>query len=223
MWYNDLVEHITRHKMSLLAVPILQRLWNVPVEHFGTPDTVRDLFVRFPDDIDLYRPIEKDAVVCAPCDGLAKLVTSSEDSVKKNVIVRDCCDTTNYSTLLIYPLMPNAFHHFFSPVDGVCIDLAYIKGRYRMDPTHMPCENVRVLVRIETTAHGVIDLILVGALGVASVRTFISKNDRLIKGQHIGHFDVGGSSVLLGIREPTNGLSFVPGLHRARAAVFRSS
>jgi phosphatidylserine decarboxylase len=113
--------------------------------------------------------------------------------------------------------MPKDFHHVFSPVDGVCTDVRFINGRYRMDPTNRPCENVRVCISIKSAHIGKIDMTLVGALGVASVRAFISAGDRLYQGQHIGHFDVGGSAILLGFDNWEQNI--VTGFHFARASI----
>ena len=86
---SALIEHCSRAEISFLCVPLLQFAWKVPVEHFECPLTVRDLFVRYPDDIESYRPLDQRDVLCAPCDGLARAIDSRQTHVKRGVDVDD--------------------------------------------------------------------------------------------------------------------------------------
>lgn len=194
---SALVEHCARHELSFVVVPLLHALWRVPIEHFETPTTVRDLFVRYPDDIDVFRPRETcEEYVCAPCDGTRRPLGPRDARVKRDVRVGDCIDTSAAGPGVCIALFPNDFHHVFAPFDARCSRVECKGGVRRLDPTVDWCENVRTCVELESARHGVWELVLVGALGVASVRLFVGVGDRLARGQHLGHFDVGGSAVV---------------------------
>lgn len=214
--YNNAVEAMTRHDLSSLAVPFLYWAWNIPIEHFPVPDNVRDLFVRYPDDIDVYRPVT-DESVANPCDGYVRIVTSERMRVKRGVRVDQCCRSLqSYEQVMLYALYPQDFHHVFSPIDGAVVDVQFWHGTLRLDPSVSPCSNLRVHVLIRGEI-GTVLLTLVGAIGVASIRLFCGVGTPLRKGQHMGHFDVGGSAILLALNCDTQ-----PRTRRvhARAAVF---
>lgn len=218
--YSRLVEATTRHPLSGALVPLFQLLWEIPVAHFVTPTTVRDLFVRYPDDIDAYRPTTPD-VMCRPCDGFVRIVKSGDERVKPRVRVSQCCNWQAHSLVICFALYPHHFHHVFCPGDGVCTCVRFFRGKHRLDPTVDPHTNMRAEIGMRTTSGDDVTIVMVGALGVASICLHVHVGMPVFKGMHIGYFDVGGSCVLMAL-SPRKRLGTIVDSGRARGPLFQS-
>ncbi|PLW06798.1 hypothetical protein PCANC_19780 [Puccinia coronata f. sp. avenae] len=105
--------------------------------------------------------------------------------------------------LAIFRLAPQDYHRFHSPIDGKIIDMEYIEGQYyTVNPIGIRSsidvygENVRVVVCIETEKLGKIFCVFVGAMMVGSINMSIKVGDQVKKGEDIGYFAFGGSTIL---------------------------
>ncbi len=59
------------------------------------------------------------------------------------------------------------------------------------------CENKRVVLRVATPCFGTMWVVAVGAAQVGSVRLSVAVGEAVCKGQELGWFQYGGSSVVL--------------------------
>ncbi|KAK6199276.1 phosphatidylserine decarboxylase-domain-containing protein [Scheffersomyces amazonensis] len=107
-------------------------------------------------------------------------------------------------TLGIFRLAPQDYHRFHSPVDGVIKSIKYIEGEYyTVNPMAIRSEldvfgeNIRSLIAIETEHFGTVVMVAVGAMMVGS--TVLTKNvgDKISRGEEVGYFKFGGSTILL--------------------------
>ncbi|KID85889.1 Phosphatidylserine decarboxylase [Metarhizium guizhouense ARSEF 977] len=104
----------------------------------------------------------------------------------------------------IFRLAPQDYHRFHIPVDGIMGKPITISGEYyTVNPMAIRSaldvygENVRVIVPIDSVAHGRVMVICVGAMMVGS--TVITRNagDEVKRAEELGYFKFGGSTVLL--------------------------
>jgi len=133
--------------------------------------------------------------------------------------------------LLDFLLWFTDYHHFHSPVSGKVVFVGNYAGTYNYDfdnfdpndpnrpqtstafnDTAQWYETInkhkRTVVIIENELMGLVAFIPVGFWAVGSISVFIKEGDILEKGDYIGYFDYGGSSILLAF-EPGQDLSFV--------------
>ncbi|KAG0149420.1 hypothetical protein CROQUDRAFT_74277 [Cronartium quercuum f. sp. fusiforme G11] len=110
----------------------------------------------------------------------------------------------SYWSLSIFRLAPQDYHRFHSPVDGIVEAIERIDGKYyTVNPMAIRStidvygENVRVIVVIKTEFLGTIYCVLVGAMMVGSIEVGVKVGDRLTKGDHLGYFAFGGSTILV--------------------------
>ena len=192
-----LLREIASHPLSELAVPLFQWIWRIPVEHFLTPRTMRELFVRFPVDIASYRPIDASARVSYPCDGIVTAIEASDQVVKQQTRFSDCGLTSPACISIL--LLPSMFHHVFAPVTGRVTKIRRIGGLLRLDPTVKPHTNRRVLINFIMKDGASCELAFVGAIGVGSIHLCVREGQWVCRGEHVGFFDVGGSCIVLGL------------------------
>lgn len=107
-------------------------------------------------------------------------------------------------TLGIFRLAPQDYHRFHSPVDGVIESIKHIDGEYyTVNPMAIRSEldvfgeNVRTIVTIRTKDFGNIYFIAVGAMMVGSIVLTKDTGYEILKGEELGYFKFGGSTVLL--------------------------
>ncbi|MEO1053334.1 MAG: phosphatidylserine decarboxylase [Bacteroidota bacterium] len=124
------------------------------------------------------------------------------------------------------------YHHFHAPVSGTVIDQGLYEGSYNYDfgdyhpkdhyaPT-LPTESDRVgwyndlgkhqryVWIIQTENLGLMAMIAIGFWGVGSIISGIEPGTTVEKGQYMGHFGYGGSSIVLAF-EPNLNLQFKVG------------
>ncbi|SCW02067.1 LAFE_0E13432g1_1 [Lachancea fermentati] len=104
----------------------------------------------------------------------------------------------------IFRLAPQDYHRFHCPCDGIIGKPKYISGEYyTVNPMAIRTEldvfgeNVRVVIPIESEHFGTILYIPVGAMMVGSVILTCNEGDKVERGQELGYFKFGGSTVLL--------------------------
>ncbi|EGG11740.1 uncharacterized protein MELLADRAFT_46768 [Melampsora larici-populina 98AG31] len=107
-------------------------------------------------------------------------------------------------TIGIFRLAPQDYHRFHSPLDGVVEQIEKIDGQYyTVNPMAIRStidvygENVRVIIRFQSKGFGKVYCVLVGAMMVGSIEVGVKVGDVLKKGDHLGYFAFGGSTILV--------------------------
>lgn len=170
------------------------------------------------------RPVEApedDRVVVSPADCRCTTFTSVDDATKlwikgRNFSVAKLFNG-NFNNLEnsdlykpgacsvgIFRLAPQDYHRFHSPVTGTVGKMKYIEGEYyTVNPMAIRSdldvygENVRVIVPIVTEHFGTIILVAVGAMMVGSTVITVKEGQQIKRGDEVGYFKFGGSTVLL--------------------------
>ena len=109
------------------------------------------------------------------------------------------------SALLIFRLAPNDYHRFHFPYDGEPSETTKINGAYfsvspyALQPnfTRVFCENKREYLTLSTKDKGDILLSPVGATMVGTIIETYTPNTFIIKGDEMGYFAFGGSTVVM--------------------------
>ena len=104
----------------------------------------------------------------------------------------------------VFRLAPQDYHRFHIPVDGVMGTPKTIEGEYyTVNPMAIRSaldvygENVRVLVPIDSVAHGRVMVICVGAMMVGSTVITRKPGEKVARGEELGYFKFGGSTLLV--------------------------
>lgn len=107
-------------------------------------------------------------------------------------------------SVAIFRLAPQDYHRFHSPVDGSIGKIKYIEGEYyTVNPmairSHLDVfgENVRAIIPIETKDFGTVIMVAVGAMMVGSTVLTVQDGQTVTKGDEIGYFKFGGSTIIL--------------------------
>jgi phosphatidylserine decarboxylase len=107
-------------------------------------------------------------------------------------------------SLGIFRLAPQDYHRFHIPVDGVMDEPKTIEGEYyTVNPMAIRSsldvygENVRVIVPIDSVAHGRVMVICVGAMMVGSTVITRQRGEQVKRAEELGYFKFGGSTLLL--------------------------
>lgn len=140
-------------------------------------------------------------------------------------------------TLIDILLWFTDYHHFHCPVDGKVLHVGDYAGSYNYDfdnydpedpyapkpPTEDSdrvgwyadlAKHKRMTFVIETEDIGLVAMIPVGFWGVGSIVSNIKEGDVLKKGDYMGHFGYGGSSIVLAF-EPDQDLKFLRDIKNA--------
>ncbi|MCJ1419287.1 phosphatidylserine decarboxylase [Xylographa parallela] len=104
----------------------------------------------------------------------------------------------------VFRLAPQDYHRFHIPVDGIMDEPKLIQGEYyTVNPMAVRSaldvygENIRVVVPIDSVAHGRVMVICVGAMMVGSTIITRKAGDRVGRAEELGYFKFGGSTLLL--------------------------
>jgi phosphatidylserine decarboxylase len=104
----------------------------------------------------------------------------------------------------IFRLAPQDYHRFHIPVDGVMGTPTTIEGEYyTVNPMAIRSaldvygENVRVIVPIDSVAHGRVTAICVGAMMVGSTVITRKPGENVKRAEELGYFKFGGSTIIL--------------------------
>lgn len=110
----------------------------------------------------------------------------------------------NGGALGIFRLAPQDYHRFHIPVDGTMLKPKLIAGNYyTVNPMAVRSaldvygENVRVIVPIDSVAHGRVMVICVGAMMVGSTVITRQEGEEVKRGEELGYFKFGGSTIVL--------------------------
>ncbi|KAF3932221.1 hypothetical protein ABW20_dc0110292 [Dactylellina cionopaga] len=104
----------------------------------------------------------------------------------------------------IFRLAPQDYHRFHIPVDGVMGEPKLIKGEYyTVNPMAIRSaldvygENVRIIVPIDSVAHGRVMVVCVGAMMVGSTVITAKAGSQVARGDELGYFKFGGSTLVV--------------------------
>ena len=118
---------------------------------------------------------------------------------------KDLAEKHQNDALLILRLAPNDYHRFHFPYSGKASEIKKIKGDYfSVSPyalasnfTKVFCENKREYCTLSTNDKGEIILAPVGATMVGGIIETYTPNSRVEKGDEMGYFAFGGSTVVI--------------------------
>ncbi len=108
-------------------------------------------------------------------------------------------------SLVILRLAPNDYHRYHFPIGGKVDGTTLINGvYYSVSPlalyenfTKVFCKNKRTLTSLSTEICGDVLLIPVGATMVGSINNTFKENSQVHKGDEMGYFSFGGSTIVL--------------------------
>lgn len=107
-------------------------------------------------------------------------------------------------SMLIFRLAPYDYHRFHMPVDGKIGKIVEIFGLYHsVNPLVYkrgicaPLTNKRVIIPLHIQSSVPILMIPVGALAVGKIELTCAEGDLLRKGDEVGYFEFGGSTVVV--------------------------
>ncbi|GAA6036505.1 hypothetical protein JCM8097_003538 [Rhodosporidiobolus ruineniae] len=107
-------------------------------------------------------------------------------------------------SLAIFRLAPQDYHRYHSPVDGVMGRQEYIAGQYyTVNPMAIRSaisvytENVRLVAPISSPVFGDVMNVWVGAMMVASINMTKKEGDEVKRGDDVGYFAFGGSTIVV--------------------------
>lgn len=152
-------------------------------------------------------PADSRSVVFNTLDEATKIwVKGREFSVTRllgNAYPQDAKRYVN-GALGIFRLAPQDYHRFHIPVDGILDMPKLIEGEYyTVNPMAIRSaldvysENVRIIVPIDSVAHGRVMVICVGAMMVGSTVITRKAGERVGRAEELGYFKFGGSTILL--------------------------
>ncbi|KAJ6157618.1 Phosphatidylserine decarboxylase-related protein [Penicillium chermesinum] len=164
----------------------------LPVEEFRT-------FNEF-----FYRALKPDARPCSAPDD--PRIVGREFSIERLLGDAYPEDAPRYrnGALGVFRLAPQDYHRFHIPVDGVMGEPKTIEGEYyTVNPMAIRSaldvygENVRVLVPIDSVAHGRVMIVCVGAMMVGSTVITRKAGEQVARAEELGYFKFGGSTLLV--------------------------
>ena len=152
-------------------------------------------------------PADSRSVVYDEMDDATRIWVKGRDySVEKLLGEAYPLDASRYKNgaLGIFRLAPQDYHRFHVPVDGVMGTPKLIEGEYyTVNPMAIRSaldvygDNVRVVVPIDSTAHGRVMFICIGAMMVGSTVITRKSGETVKRAEELGYFKFGGSTVLL--------------------------
>tara|TARA_A100001388_G_scaffold257429_1_gene223239 strand:- start:1230 stop:2117 length:888 start_codon:yes stop_codon:yes gene_type:complete len=161
------------------------------------------------------RPIEQEnAVAVFPADGrhlgvqdlsanLGFYVKGQKFDLPKLFQSEELAGRFRKGSLIISRLCPVDYHRFHAPVSGKISEARLINGSlFSVNPIALRkrlsvfWENKRYLCMIDSDYHGKVAQFIVGATCVGSATFTFSQNQCVKKGEELGYFSFGGSSVL---------------------------
>ncbi|KAL6451374.1 PSD2 Phosphatidylserine decarboxylase proenzyme 2 [Candida maltosa Xu316] len=149
-------------------------------------------------------PADCRCVVFDTIDEATKLwIKGTGFTVQKLIHEDQQIDIPSYS-LGIFRLAPQDYHRFHSPVEGTIESIKDIDGEYyTVNPMAIRSqldvfgENVRSIITIRTKNFQKVYMVAVGAMMVGSIVLTKELGDDIKRGEEIGYFKFGGSTVIL--------------------------
>jgi len=152
-------------------------------------------------------PADCRSVVFNRMDEATKIwVKGREFSIERllgNAYPQDAARYKN-GALGIFRLAPQDYHRFHIPVDGVMGKPVTIDGEYyTVNPMAIRSaldvygENIRIVIPIDSVAHGRVMVICVGAMMVGSTVITRKEGENVKRAEELGYFKFGGSTILV--------------------------
>ena len=160
------------------------------------------------------RPIQEGIV--SPGDGKALAFNNIEDiraffvkgnpfTIEKFIDDPELAKKFKSSSMIIVRLAPNDYHRFHFPYSGHVSESVKIRGSYySVSPyalfenfTRVFCENKREYTLLQTADKGDMLVVPVGATMVGTIIETYKPNSSINKGEEMGYFAFGGSTVVL--------------------------
>ena len=117
------------------------------------------------------------------------------------------------TSLAIFRLAPQDYHRFHAPCDVTIGEPIHISGEYyTVNPMAVRSaldvfgENVRTIIPMVSEVFGEFLMIAVGAMMVGSIVLTCKEGDFILKGEELGYFKFGGSTIILLM--PKNNIRF---------------
>lgn len=162
------------------------------------------------------RPIfAEQSRACIPADGRYLIyprldlidhfiVKGQHFNLEKFLGDKELAEEFSKGSLVLSRLCPSDYHRFHIPVNGTIVSTKKIKGHlYSVNPTALKwkpsilAENKRVLSIIESPEFGKVIFVAIGATNVGSIQYTYPEGQELKKGDEIGYFEFGGSSLAI--------------------------
>jgi phosphatidylserine decarboxylase len=132
-------------------------------------------------------------------------VKGSEFTLKSYLQNAELATEYKHAALFLIRLAPNDYHRFHFPYAGLATPATKIKGHYvSVSPyatsknfTKVFCENKREYTLLKTLDKGEMLISPVGATMVGTIIETYEPNSQINKGDEMGYFAFGGSSILL--------------------------
>lgn len=110
----------------------------------------------------------------------------------------------NEGSVSVYRLSPQDYHRYHSPVAGRVTWIRHIPGNYYgVDPMAVQSDvpvlstNARTAIIISTPKYGDVLFVAIGAEEVGSVKIVLKEGQELKRGDEVGQFAFGGSSIMV--------------------------
>jgi phosphatidylserine decarboxylase len=192
--------------------------YNGPLDkRYENYKSFNDVFLReFVKPIKIASP-KKNTVLVSPAAGKIHQIyannLTTKFEIKKDVInIRQALNNSEYAERFIGGKMVDIllwftdYHHFHSPVSGTVVEMNGYAGSYNYNFKNVDwykelAKHKRLCYIIESEEFGLVAMIPVGFWGVGSIKSIVKEGQVVKKGQKIGNFGFGGSSILL-IFEP---------------------
>jgi len=199
--------------------------WNsfpaVQLDEFKPPynqkeyNAFNDIFLRVPKIPFVIDGAEDPSILVSPASGkIHQIYTENKNSnfkVKKDVLnIRQTLNNSPIADKFIggkivdILLWFTDYHYFHAPISGEIIEIGEYSGSYNYNFQNVDwytalAKHKRVCYIIKTKEFGLVAMIPVGFWGVGSIITYdkIKVGYQLTKGETIGHFGYGGSSILM--------------------------
>ncbi len=139
---------------------------------------------------------------CRNADGFA--VKGKKFSLTELLQDRLLAERYSEGSMVIARLCPVDYHRFHFPLAGVPSSPRLIPGPlYSVNPVALKwrvailAENRRLITEMESEGFGRVVIVAVGATHVGSIHTTYTPGKRVVKGEEMGYFSFGGSSLIL--------------------------
>ena len=156
-------------------------------------------------------------IIVSPADSRCTVFNTIDDATRIWVKGRDFTmeklfgdayplDAKRYKggSMGIFRLAPQDYHRFHIPVDGILGVPKAIEGEYyTVNPMAIRSaldvygENIRVVVPIDSVAHGRVMFVCIGAMMVGSTVITRKAGEKVKRAEELGYFKFGGSTVLI--------------------------
>ncbi|MFA6527371.1 MAG: phosphatidylserine decarboxylase [Candidatus Babeliales bacterium] len=217
-WFNHLVGLYQDSKLSYRAIePFIQR-HNINMDDFVVPSGGYTSFNQF-----FIRSLKPGArvidanqySVIAPADSRVLVIPRLQERTSFSIKGTRCtldglfadrmmASLYNYGTCMIFRLSPADYHRVHFPLQGVPLRARPVHGIYEsVNPTVFEAgvqpliKNERQIILFDTALCDQVAIVLVGALCVGKVITTYAPSVLQEKGNELGYFAFGGSTVVV--------------------------